>query len=448
LLDGAGACSELVLAGLRKAHRIADPTAAALRFDEAMAAARAIGDRDLELYALSAAGRSRVAAGAFEAGFAQLDEAMAAVTAGELRDPFVAADASCNMLIACDRAADLPRAAQWCQVAEEWARRHRCLPFFAFCRISYGGVLYAQGRWAEAEDQLVDAARRAETTAPALGTQAAARLSELRVAQGELADAAALLAPWIDHPVCAYAAAGLELARGELDAAAMRLERRISSAVSDPTLLAPLCDALVAIELRRGDRAAAAEHAARLAETAGRLPSRMIAAMADGAAGAVAAAEGSDAAVTRLSRALDTYAELGMPYRAARAQLALARALGASRRDAAVSAAQSALATCERLGARPAAGEAADLLRVLTGGRPYVRRRGGAETLTPREREVLGLLTEGLSNPLIAERLDISPKTAEHHVCSILAKLDLKTRAAAAAWGAGQSPERKKIPLP
>jgi DNA-binding NarL/FixJ family response regulator len=49
---------------------------------------------------------------------------------------------------------------------------------------------------------------------------------------------------------------------------------------------------------------------------------------------------------------------------------------------------------------------------------------------------VLRLLGEGLSNPDIAARLFISPKTAEHHVGRILRKLDLRSRAEAAAYAA------------
>lgn len=48
--------------------------------------------------------------------------------------------------------------------------------------------------------------------------------------------------------------------------------------------------------------------------------------------------------------------------------------------------------------------------------------------LTRREREVLELLAEGLSNKLIALRLDISEHTAKFHVNSILDKLEADTR--------------------
>jgi len=51
--------------------------------------------------------------------------------------------------------------------------------------------------------------------------------------------------------------------------------------------------------------------------------------------------------------------------------------------------------------------------------------------LTPREREVLALMVEGLTNPEIAERLVVSRSTAKAHVSNILSKLGASNRAEA-----------------
>jgi DNA-binding NarL/FixJ family response regulator len=57
------------------------------------------------------------------------------------------------------------------------------------------------------------------------------------------------------------------------------------------------------------------------------------------------------------------------------------------------------------------------------------------ESLTPREREVLVLLSLGLSNREVAERLGISPHTAKFHVSSIFGKLGAESRAEAVSQG-------------
>ncbi len=61
---------------------------------------------------------------------------------------------------------------------------------------------------------------------------------------------------------------------------------------------------------------------------------------------------------------------------------------------------------------------------------------GLIEDLTPREREVLGLLAEGLSNRAIAGRLGISEHTAKFHVHIILGKLGTQSRTEAVVQAA------------
>ena len=56
------------------------------------------------------------------------------------------------------------------------------------------------------------------------------------------------------------------------------------------------------------------------------------------------------------------------------------------------------------------------------------------EKLTSREKEIVRLVTKGYDNKQIAEKLDITAKTAAFHVTNILKKLDVKSRHEAIAW--------------
>lgn len=69
-----------------------------------------------------------------------------------------------------------------------------------------------------------------------------------------------------------------------------------------------------------------------------------------------------------------------------------------------------------------------------------------AARMTPREREVIVLIKEGLSNKRIAGRLDIAPQTVKSHVRNIMEKLALHTRLQIAAHG--RPPAEPLIELP
>ena len=55
-------------------------------------------------------------------------------------------------------------------------------------------------------------------------------------------------------------------------------------------------------------------------------------------------------------------------------------------------------------------------------------------SLSPREREVLTLIAEGLDNPTVARRLFLSESTVKNHVTNIYDKIEVRTRAEAVAW--------------
>jgi DNA-binding CsgD family transcriptional regulator len=134
---------------------------------------------------------------------------------------------------------------------------------------------------------------------------------------------------------------------------------------------------------------------------------------------------------------------LGCPYEAARA-LADSRDEDVLRR---------ALAELNRLGARPLAQIVTRKLRALgargieRGPRPTTR--ANPAQLTSREMEIWQLLAEGLRNAEIADRLSVSPKTVDHHVSAVLAKLGVRSRTEAGrvlAATAGALPEKIATP--
>lgn len=161
-----------------------------------------------------------------------------------------------------------------------------------------------------------------------------------------------------------------------------------------------------------------------------RLSRADLVAFADLTVGRVEVSRGADAtACSHLEMAVSVFRELSMPLEEGRARLELARI---ETRDLALLHARTAISLFEGLGARPDADAAAAVLRGLSVSGRSAPRIDGA--LTAREREVLALLAEGLSNQELADRLFISAKTAEHHVGRILGKLGLRSRAEAAAY--------------
>ena len=126
------------------------------------------------------------------------------------------------------------------------------------------------------------------------------------------------------------------------------------------------------------------------------------------------------------SAAAAAWAELGCPYEQARALA-----------DGDPPAQLLALDIFDRVGAKPSAEALRQKLRqagvsnVPRGPRPSTRENPFG--LTSRQRDILALLAQELTNSEIAARLHLSTKTVDHHVSAILAKLDVRTRGDAAA---------------
>lgn len=133
-------------------------------------------------------------------------------------------------------------------------------------------------------------------------------------------------------------------------------------------------------------------------------------------------------ALADLRRASALCADVGAPATRVEADCLLAEALDGAG---------------DPLAARRLAREALPLARTL-GMRPWLvrleRLAAADDPLSPREREVAGLVAAGLSNREIAARLVISERTAQNHVQHILGKLGFANRAQIAVWTARTRP--------
>ncbi|MGQ0615674.1 MAG: response regulator transcription factor, partial [Acidimicrobiia bacterium] len=142
--------------------------------------------------------------------------------------------------------------------------------------------------------------------------------------------------------------------------------------------------------------------------------------------------------------AMSLFGAARMPVEVAGARLGLAQYLAAERPAVAAAEASAAYEALDKVGAMGPADEAAALLRSLGApARTGPKRKAG---LTKREEEVLALVGHGLTNREIGARLYISPKTVEHHMGRLLAKLGLRSRTEAAAFAARNGPARSGRP--
>jgi len=160
---------------------------------EALELGRRAGDTALENLALARLGWLLVLKGRAAEGMPMLDEALAAVCAGEVADLFVVETNFCGMFEACERLNDVARAEQWMHAADELVAQRDMVPVGALCRAYYAGILTAAGRWQEAETELDRAARVYARSYAANRDTVLVRLADLRVRQGRLEEAERLL---------------------------------------------------------------------------------------------------------------------------------------------------------------------------------------------------------------------------------------------------------------
>jgi DNA-binding CsgD family transcriptional regulator/tetratricopeptide (TPR) repeat protein len=438
LIDEIGPCVEegyyrIAMMGCE----VPDVTMLEASASRALEVARTFHDTNLEIRALADSGLALISLGRTAEGLGRLDEALTAVVSGEVRDFVTCGFTCCAVVSACALLGDIERLTRLIdslkRVASERFNSYESPILTSHCHQTYGSMLSEAGRWTEAE---VELRRAVEVSLNASHRAAAmASLAELRIHQNRTTEAEALLRGWEDRLETAQAQARLHDARGELDLAASILGWALREQETNLVVSASLWAHLVDVECRR-DIDAAEAAASRLESIAGSLASSGIRALAGLSRGRVQTARGEDAEPTLLV-ALRELGDGERPRLRAEIHLALAEAERERDVAGATTQARAALAIFERLGARRDADRVAALLRSLGVSVRAVgdaAGRRGLEILSRRERDVVPLLAEGLSNAEIAKRLFVTPKTVEHHVTNILGRLGLRTRTEVAAW--------------
>ena len=430
------ACPEqgflLLLEGLFSMGK-GDGEKAAQCFDQAVSMARGFGDPELMALSVLGRGQASIQMGHADEGLALLDEAMVAVTAGDV-SPITAGIVYCGVILTCERVFDLRRAHEWTMALDDWCRSQpELIAFRGECLVHRSELLLLKGEWTSALQEARRAAELVSGRSQRLGGRALYQQGELHRLWGQFDEAERLYREaaslgFEPQPGVSL----LRLAQGDAKSAraSIRLVDSAAGSQQGPNagtqrikLLGPMVEILLAADDLQAAHAAADE----LTRTAAERKAPYVDASAAAAAGAVLLATGAtEQALGKLREAWTLWQELEAPYPSACTRARIAHACerlgdGHTARlhlDAAA-------AVLERLGARP------DLERLCN--RPPttgVRASG----LSARERQVLSLIAAGKTNREIAAELKISEHTVARHVSNIFTKIGVSTRTAASAF--------------
>jgi len=398
---------------------------------DAAGRAAAIGDRfadaDLLACARHVLGRALLRQGQIKSGLALLDEAMLAVTTGEL-SPITTGLIYCSVIEACQQVYALSRVREWTAALSRWCEQQPgMVAFTGTCLVRHAEILQFHGAW---PDAMAEACRACERSPDAHWKPPGAALyqqGEIHRLQGEFGKAEdayrrASQRGYEPQPGLAL----LRMSQSRSDAACAAI-RRARDAAAEPLQRTKLLPAYIEIMLAIGDVQEARGASHELEEIAQRVDTDALRVMAAHGRGAVELAEGdARAALGFLRGAFEGWQRLEAPYAAASVRTlmgAACRSLGDE--EAAGLEFGAARAAFQQLGAAP------DLARLDT-----IEHRDAPThrfPLTTRELQVLRLVAAGKTNKAIAAELSLSERTIDRHVSNILTKLDVPSRAGAAA---------------
>jgi LuxR family transcriptional regulator, maltose regulon positive regulatory protein len=391
---------------------------------------RAFGVPDLEMLGLALQGAILVSRTRVRDGMQCLDEATAIALAGEATIPISSAWTCCFLVTACAGVLDYERAFEWCDRIAEFAERYGNRYMLGFCRDHYATIHLWRGEWSKAERALNESVEAFMASRPPSAGGPLTQLAELRRRQGRVEECEQLLERAGASQRAQLCRASLALDRHDPVGAADLAERALRAAdEARPLDKVPALEVLARAQIACGrlDEAASTVKALdEIAQSIGTIALRAIAALSGGL---LATAGGEPARAKRLLEdAIDGFDRCGAAFDGARARIDLAQTFAVlGRANEARREASAARERLRALGALVDRERAERLLGRGTGG-------SGPTPISSREKEVLSLLATGLTNRAISERLSISEHTVHRHVTNILRKLDLPSRAAAAAY--------------
>lgn len=406
-----------------------DPASAFTLFEQVAEQARRFNDVDLLTLSQLGRGQSLIKLGRIHEGVAHLDEAMVAVTTGEV-SPLITGIVYCSVIESCQATYDLRRAREWTAALSDWCSAQPDLvPFRGQCLIHRAQIMQFQGAWTES---MAEAQRAHEALSVMVG-QAAVGLAyyhfgELHRLRGEVVEAQESYLQsnqWGQPPQPGMAQ--LRLSQGQIDAAKTGIRSALDDA-RDSVSRVRLLPAFVEIMIASNEVDAAATAADELSKLADDFGTSLLSAICDQVRGAVLLAQGEERrALAALQQAGNAWRDLDVPYEAARTRVLVGltrRKLGD--KESAELEFDAARRAFTELGALP------DLTRLeKLSGHTGTREAAG---LTGREVEVLALVATGKTNRQIATDLVISEKTVARHISNMFTKLQLSSRAAATAY--------------
>lgn len=400
----------------------ADPALAREHAAHAAGVGRRTSDHDLTVVGLALQGLALIRTGQVREGMALLDPAAAAATAGDITDLMWTGKVVCWLIAACHETRDVTRAQEWCHRVETMCHELDLVPLLQVCRIQYASVQVSAGAWPAAERELTQTVRSLDGSRRASRLEAVVQLGELRRRQGRFAEAEQLFDQAEFDPLSILGRALIRHAEGQ-SVSAWTILQRLLGTLPPGNRLARAEVLLPAVRVAHavGQDDAAVEAADELRRTANDVRTEALLGMS-AAADAVLAQPPED--TTLLREAVRYYHRAGLRHDEVEARLLLAaRLVDLGDREGAHGQITAATVVMTDLQDTVGLAQARQLRKTLG--------EGPTEVLTPREVEVLGLVSRGLTNEQIAQTLHLSPHTVHRHVANILTRLDQPTRAAA-----------------